>query len=265
MNKNSHNQLDDNYIEQIVQPIFGYSNDQLILEFDCANAQQDDLQLVTPNDEFRKLLLRIKKVEEEERNRHKVVKLNRVVKPLLLAAALGTIVMVSGIGASGSRAFEYWDRELNDDKSSLIWNNNESNLGKGKRSEEAYQRIKDELGIKVLYLEYLPPGFEFIELSILKGQARMQFQYKNSYLNLYQTLYNVENSLGSSSDCNIYKEVYNNWLKEDVSVEKKVLEDGSVEFTTTVKGDKVLYLLSGVIEEDEFTKIVERMKIKEYS
>lgn len=264
MNKNSHNQLDDNYIEQIVQPIFGYSDDQLILEFDCANAQQDDPQLVTPNDEFRKLLLRIKKVEEEERNRHKVVKLNRVLKPLILAAALGTIVMVSGIGASGNRAFEYWNHGEKDNGNRIIWDNNMSNLGMEKRSEEAYQRIKDELGIDVLYLEYLPPGFKFAELSILKGQARMQFEYKNGYLNLYQTLYNVENSLGSSSDCNIYKEVYNNWLKEDISVEKKVLEDGTIEFTTTVKGDKVLYLLSGVIEEEEFTKIVERMKIKEY-
>lgn len=259
MRKASQEPSYDNYIEQKLQGAFGYSDDQLLAEFEQAEAQPEDPDLLPPKDEWRKLLERVDDAEKKKLEEHKVLRLKRIAKPLILVAVLGAILVGTGIGASGKRGFEYWTRELSGSGNRVIWNNNEDNLVITE-VEEAYQKVKDTLGMKVLQLGYMPKGMKFKKLNILSGQAGLQFSYEGEYLHLLETIYDVENSINTVSDNDEGIVVYNKWLEQEIEIEKNELEDKKVEFSAKIKIDKAYYYLTGIIKEEEFIKMVKELK-----
>lgn len=260
MRKASQEPSYDNYIEQKLQGAFGYSDDQLLAEFEQAEAQPEDPDLLPPKDEWRKLLERVDDAEKKKLEEHKVLRLKRIAKPLILVAVLGAILVGTGIGASGKRGFEYWTRELSGSGNRVIWNNNEDNLVRMEAEEEAYQKIEAELGIDAIMFEYLPNDTEFVELEMEKGHARMCFLYNGEYIQMVQSLYNVENSASTTSDRNFSFIVKNEWISQDILVEKNLLSNGKIEYAAMIKKDKAHYYISAIIAEKEFVKMIEKIK-----
>ena len=135
MRKEDLNQTDDIFITQKLEEAFGYSDEQLLEEFERAAAQaaeHPDPRLTPPEGEFQKIMAR---VEEDKKAEKKVLRLKKVMRPLLVAAVLGTVVLGTGIGVSGKREFEYWVREK-DGGEEVVFNNAES-IEKCNNIEEA--------------------------------------------------------------------------------------------------------------------------------
>lgn len=258
MRKASQEPSYDNYIEQKLQGAFGYSDDQLLAEFEQAEAQPEDPDLLPPKDEWRKLLERVDDAEKKKLEEHKVLRLKRIAKPLILVAVLGAILVGTGIGASGKRGFEYLVTRIEDGK--LTWDNNEDNLVDVSEAE-AYQEISDVLGIEVLQLGYVPKGMKFAVLNIVEGQAEIQFKYEGEYFHFFQAIYDMENSVNTVSDGEPDISVYNKWIGKDVLIESNLLNDGRLEYSAKIQNGKSYYCIMGIMSENEIIKIIQGVTI----
>ena len=259
MRKEDLNQIDDNYITQKLEEAFGYTDEQLAAQLDRAAAklaENPDPLLTPPEDEFSKIMARV----NESKKAHKVVRIKKVLRPMLVAAVLGTIVLGTGIGVSGKREYEYQVRERASDE--VVFNNVDS-VDKVNEIEQAYEKIEKELGIQAIELLYIPKGMLFQKVEINKGIARMEFIYQEHYIHFYQVLRNVESSTDFMTDRNSYKKIYNRNLSTYISIYKNELEGSQPEWGIQFTNEKAYYILQGIIEEDEFIKIVERLRFFE--
>ena len=141
--------------------------------------------------------------------------------------------------------------------SNIAWDNNEENLIMY-TEEEAYQAIKEKLGMPVLKLGYRPDGMEYQETLIEDSRATMEFAYGEFKIYLWQTMETDVNSNAFKSDRTEYKTVYNAWLDKEFLIEKN--EGEAAEYDAVLEMDKMCYYLEGIMKEEEFLKIVEDMR-----
>lgn len=255
----------DNCIEQTLRAAYGYEDEQLLDEFQRAQAQPDDPNLIPPADEFQKIWARIqaeKPEGEKQTTESKVVRIRKMRKRLALVAVLCVLMMSMGIIANGDRQLNYWSREISEGKSKQIWNNY-NDVIIAATEKEAYEAIEEKLGIEAIELWYTPQGLEFIEAEIVFGQARLEFSYQKQRIQLYEVLYDMEDSTGTVSDRNVVKTVYNKWLEQEIPIEKRVLPNGKAEYGAKVEMKDARYSIGGIIEEKEFLKMVENLKFYE--
>lgn len=260
LSQNDKNQLDDNFIKHKLEEAFGYSEQQLVEEFDRAaalSAQHPDPRLKPPEDEFQKIMER---VEKDKKAKRKVVRLKRILKPMLVAALLGGVILGSGIGVNGLEGVDYKLRERDD--GDVLFSNAESITGQN-NIEKAYNEVEEKLGIPVIELFYLPSDMIFEEMFLGEDRARLEFIYENNHFYFYQALWNLKDSANYISDRNLYKEVYNRYLNVYISIYKNELEGEKPEFGAQFVNEDAYYYLFGVIDEDEFLKIVEYIKYYE--
>lgn len=260
LSQNNKEWLDDNFIRQKLEEAFGYSDRQLVKEFDRAaalSAQHPDPRLKPPENEFKRIMER---VEREKKAERKVIRLKRVLRPLLVAALLGGAILGSGIGVSGRRAVEYRVREQGEN--SIIFNNAD-NVDKQSSIEQAYEDIENTLGIPVVECFYIPEGMTFKNVILSKNRAKLEFIYGENYIHFYQVLWNLDNSANYRSDRESYIEIHNRYLDCDVSIYKNELEGEKPEFSAQFSIDKAYYHFCGIMSEDEFIKVVEHLKFYE--
>lgn len=248
---------DDNFIAHKLEEAFGYSEEQLAEELDRAAAlaaQQPDPRLEPPEGEFQKILERVEKEKKAER---KVVRLKRILKPMLVAALLGGVILGSGIGVNGLEGVEYGIHERTD--GDTIFSNVED-IDEDNGIEYAYREIEKSIGISVMEIFYMPKEMVFKELFLDKDRARLEFLYNDNHFHFYQMLWNLENSINYKSDRKSYKEVYNRYLDTYIPIYKNDLEGEEPEFGAQFVSGDAIYYLYGIMDEDEFTKIVEHIK-----
>ena len=141
--------------------------------------------------------------------------------------------------------------------SNIAWNNNEENVIMY-TEEEAYEEIKERLGMPILKLGYRPDGMEYQETTIADDCAIMKFSYGEMKIYLRQIIGIDVNSNAFKSDRTEYKTVYNAWLDKEFLIEKN--EGEAAEYDAVLEMDKMCYYLEGRMDEAEFLKIVEDMK-----
>lgn len=258
MKETGKNQEIDNLIAEEMRTAFGYGKDHLIEEFDKAAMQMDETDRVPPEGEFEKIAAKVHAFDEEKKkSSKKVVRLKRVGKVGLLVAILGCVVLGTGIGASGKRAYEY-NMRMTDQGNNNVWNNT-NNLEPEYEVEEAYQEIRDKLGIDVLKLFYVPEGMALTEITYGEGYARMNFTKKDKYFYFIQSLYPVENSSSIASNRKAIKSVLNRGINKKLEIKENKLPDKNIEFSTEFAIDKTYYYLAGVISEEDFELILKKI------
>lgn len=251
---------DDNFIAHKLEEAFGYSEEQLAEELDRAAAlaaQQPDPRLEPPEGEFQKIMERVEKEKKAER---KVVRLKRILKPMLVAALLGGVILGSGIGVNGLEGVEYTVRRQGEEN--IIFNNTETSKMEDS-IEAAYEHIGDTLGIPAVECFYMPNGMKFEKATLSKNRAKLEFMYEENHIHFYQVLWNLSNSANYISDRKPYKEIYNRYLDCDISIYKNELEGEEPEFGAQFFSDKAYYYYYGIMKEEEFIKIVKYMKFYE--
>lgn len=128
--------------------------------------------------------------------------------------------------------------------------------------KEAYEQIKEELGIEPVQLQYMPAGMEFYDSVIEKelGNVKLFYLYKEQTIE-YEICYQYSDVARSISNEDNYLKCY---LKKcnGIEIEIKEFQIENVEqklYSATFKKNEVLYRLRGIIERDEIEKIVENL------
>lgn len=259
MRQENLDQMNDNYIEQLLEEAFGYSDEQLAAELDRAAAEaakNPDPRLAAPEDEFEKIMARVREEETSTKKAKKVVRIRKVLRPMLVAAVLGTIVLSAGVGVSGKREFEFW--KWSKENNSIRYENTRD-LQNVDVESNAYGTIEEKLGIRAIELHYVPEKTYFEYLNIKNGRADIVFKYKEGFIHFHQALKSVAISTNIASDRQLYKTVEHREFG-NVEIYKNSLEDGRVEYSAHFSVNNAYYYLTGIIEEEEMIKIIERMR-----
>lgn len=111
-------QEEDKLIQQKLQEAFGYTDEQLAAQLDQAAAEyaaHPELNFTPPKGEFEKILAmaaqdETQETQDKKEDGHKVIRLKKVMKPMILVATVGAILLGTGMMASGRRYYKYWVR-----------------------------------------------------------------------------------------------------------------------------------------------------------
>ena len=119
-------QKEDKLIQQKLQEAFGYTDEQLAAQLDQAAAEyaaHPELNLTPPKGEFEKILAMAAQDETQDKKEdvHKVIRLKKVMKPMILVATVGAILLGTGMMASGRRYYKFWERDVGNGQ--IIFNN----------------------------------------------------------------------------------------------------------------------------------------------
>ncbi|MEI3184272.1 MAG: DUF4367 domain-containing protein [Lachnospiraceae bacterium] len=259
-------QEEDKLIQQKLQEAFGYTDEQLAAQLDQAAAEyaaHPELNLTPPKGEFEKILAMAAQDEtqDKEEDVHKVIRLKKVMKPMILVATVGAILLGTGMMASGRRYYKFWERDAGNGQ--IIFNNVDA-LSDAGSLDMAYEKVETQMGMKIPRMYYIPEDLDYKEMIIDDGLVRMDFKYKNRDVYFYQVTKENANSTGFNSDREAYKIVYNRYLNQDINIYKSELEDGNVELGAYYVEGNTFYYFVGRIDEDVFDKIIKNLSYSDF-
>ena len=259
-------QKEDKLIQQKLQEAFGYTDEQLAAQLDQAAAEyaaHPELNLTPPKGEFEKILAMAAQDEAQDKKEdgHKVIRLKKVMKQMILVATVGAILLGTGMMASGRRYYKFLGE--NRGKGEIVFNNVEV-LNDTGSLDMAYEKVETKMGMKIPRMYYVPEGFDYKEMIIDDGLVRMDFKYKNRDVYFYQVTKENANSTGFNSDREAYKIVYNRYLNQDINIYKSELKDGNVELGAYYVEGSTFYYFVGTIDEDVFDKIIKNLSYSDF-
>lgn len=180
-------------------------------------------------------------------------------RPAFVALLVVLILGGTSAGVSAKKAYDYRMREREVGKSDIVWNNDEYVLTEDDGLDLAYLEIVEQLNIKPLKFMFLPFEMKFEELKIYSDHANIQFMYDDKIINCVQSKKPVTSSNNVISDRNGYKKIYNYGLDISISIEKNELANDMIEYSANFDLNGCYYYVSGIINEDEFIKIIENL------
>lgn len=267
--------------EELGKELFGYDDETLLrelkeaeLELEQMKAQDPELEVqiqVETEAGFAALKQRIQAenikpvtereyAERQKEEERKVTRLRPVLKGMFVAAAI--LVVLSGMGGvvSARKEFEYHKVSVGEKKNETIWRNGEYKEDESK-IEAAYGIIEKEIGINAIALGYIPSEMRFDGFFVDKGHALIKFVYKDNFVYLKEVKYPVDKVADDVlSDRIVNKnEVYNSWLNKNIVIEENRIDGEFVEYSAGFECDGTYYYLAGVVEADEFVKMVESL------
>ena len=259
-------QEEDKLIQQKLQEAFGYTDEQLAAQLDQAAAEyaaHPELNLTPPKGEFEKILAMAAQDETQDKKEdsHKVIRLRKVMKPMILVAAVGAILLGTGMMASGRRYYQFWVRE--DGKGQIIFNNVEAVNGDDSL-DHAYEIVEEQTGIAMPQLFYIPEDLTYEQTVIEDGVARLEFSYKDGYLYYQQISKESANSTGYNSDRKPYKTIHNRYLNKEIAVYKNVIDDLKSELGAYYIEGNAIYYIVGLMDEDNFDTIIKNISYSDF-
>lgn len=273
---------DPNCIEETARELFGYDDASLNAEMNEAERAWAAEKAANPeaaakaqrdaDEGFDKLMANIRKKgiqpvseaeyeEEEKKNNQKTKRLGRKGKKVLVLAA---VVCVMGLGTtmvvSARRGYEYkiYPVQEQSQQNKVIRRNSVRNVKTG-RLETAYKDISENLDIRILALGHMPTGLDLKNVVVDEEHAVLEFEYdgKTIYFKEANIPLDFEISGLILSDRKELQPIHNEWLDKIVYLEENILEDGQIEYSVSIDIDNNYYYLSGMMEKEEFIKIVE--------
>lgn len=178
-----------------------------------------------------------------------------------------TMVLVLGIGMTSLGGRPYWlkvaDLVLGNENTVKVNTEGEDRIETTKVDEkEAYEQIKEELGIEPVQLQYMPAGMEFDKCIVEKelGTATLYYTYKRKVIQYEMYMQHTNGSYSISQEDN-YKNSYQLWGGE-VLINIKELEtinSKEKEFFAIFEHQNAMYRVIGIIEKEEFEKILKNL------
>lgn len=197
--------------------------------------------------------------EKKHRSRRKAY-LSRV------AAAVVIVLFAGGIGVTSfggpERVMEIVKSKVGTREVEKINSNEENLVIKEENEEQAYQKIKDELGIEPVRLAIRPKGVKFVSAEIEKRAqiAELSYQYKNENINYVISTPQSDNSLAIDVEDNEVKH-YKKKIKSVVLNVKEYETEQSKErrYAITFNYHGGEYYLIGVIPRMVFDDILNNL------
>ncbi len=250
---------DYGYVDQVVRKLYGCSDEQLLKELEEAKKNPPPVDFEVYPDEFTRIWEDIQ-AERQESQKGKRGKVRRFSWRRAAAIAVAACLMTGSacLVAWGTKTYFYRERSRGGIKGDIVFNNDLA-IQEVNGEEEAYEVIEKELGIKPVKLGYIPPGMVFSGLSLVKGEAVVEFEYKGAMLYLSCLNNKRETSVNFKSDAQIYQEIYNKWFGKDIALRREITESGTIKFEAYFTDQDIVCGLIGELPEEEFINILENL------
>lgn len=206
-------------------------------------------------------------IQNTQGKQTKKVRVRKRRKKTIVALAVALIAVLGvGITSFGDGGFvvETVDRILGGRKNVNINvdKNDESTNAENDREEKVFQQIKDDFQFDPVRMDYKPLDMEMVDY-ILEPEflsASIYYQYGENVLTYYITpVYQ-----GLSFGYDIEDPVVDKYIKKVEDTEIHVTEylieaSNQQEFSAEFEYKDITYILTGIIEKDEFEKILENL------
>lgn len=293
------NDVQDDLLDEQIKMAYGFSDQQLEQEMDYAMAHPDySPQLKAPDDEFQRIMEKVaQRIEQasgssadpnsfhpsdnpsdssdlppsnpilihqppdhspnstppRRPNRRKIMKV------AVIAAVLGVLGIGEVMNTVGRSGYKYGEEKSAAGDSVKTWNNVSVPVEKESYLEKAYDEMLDELDIPVLKLKYIPENMMFDSLALENDRAIIKFNYDGYVIWLVEVEGLAESFNTHVSDREEYGRQYNRLLGTDIILSRNNLDSGLTEYGAEVETSVAYYYLSGIMDEEEFDKIVGQM------
>lgn len=197
--------------------------------------------------------------EKKHRSRRKAY-LSRV------AAAVVIVLLAGGIGVTSfggpERVMEMMKRNVGSREVEQVDSNKDNLVIKEENEEEAYQKIKDELGIEPVRIIDRPDGFKYKWTKLEKRAqiSEIMYQYKEENILYTISMTQSNNSMGIDVDdieVGKYMEKVNG---VNISIhEYKVSKSKEKRYIAKFKYLGVRYYLTGVMPKKDFNNILKKL------
>lgn len=195
----------------------------------------------------------------------KTVRRPRIRLRAALAAALVAILAL-GVGMVGSGKKVYLpvvSQKENGDESNTIVDNNEENIYGGYDEEEVCQEIEDQLGVLPVRFGYRPKGMLLQKYCIQDDQdIILRYVCENKKIYIYISKDYDESSINFKMDGEPKDVIRVEALSMEIPVYEYKDSNENVYMQSSFEYLNTYYSISGMIEQDEFEKILENIIIK---
>lgn len=285
---------EDQKISECLREAFGYSDDQLLKQLDQANETFKDVNFTGAEDRLMKRFLArkaeleketasqtptlvpqnesaniqiaeelpkktvtvISEAEEKKKNEKKVIRFGKK-KVLATAALVAVIAGMLGGTAIGKKS--YFFRRLKNSEPA-IYMDNDKNKEENSHLEEAYNKIKSDMNIPLLRLNYRPTNMSFEGYTVYNNnEVELTFLYEENIIRLLQIQNKKSTSANMISDRQQKNTIYNKWLKKNIEYSSNTVEDGSTEYEAELLENGGAYYLFGNMPKLEFEKILKNI------
>ena len=285
---------EDQKISECLREAFGYSDDQLLKQLDQANETFKDVNFTGAEDRLMKRFLArkaeleketasqtptlvpqnesaniqiaeelpkktvtvISEAEEKKKNEKKVIRFGKK-KVLATAALVAVIAGMLGGTAIGKKS--YFFRRLKNSEPA-IYMDNDKNKEENSHLEEAYNKIKSDMNIPLLRLNYRPTNMSFEGYTVYNNnEVELTFLYEENIILLLQIQNKKSTSANMISDRQQKNTIYNKWLKKNIEYSSNTVEDGSTEYEAVLLENGGAYYLFGNMPKLEFEKILKNI------
>ena len=183
-----------------------------------------------------------------------------------VAAAVVIVLFAGGIGVTSfggpERVMEMMKRNVGSRKVEQVDSNKDNLVIKEENEEEAYQKIKDELGIEPVRLAIRPKGFKYKWIKIEKDAQISEIMYQYKEENILYTISAMQsnNSMGLDADD---KEV-DKYMKKvngvNISIQEYITsESKKKKYIAKFKYGGTGYYLAGIMPRDEFINLLKNL------
>ena len=281
---------EDQKISECLREAFGYSDDQLLKQLDQANETFKDVNftgaedrlmkrflarkaetasqtpILVPQNESaniqiaeelpKKTVIVISEAEEKKKSEEKVIRFGKK-KVLATAALVAVIAGMLGGTAIGKKS--YFFRRLKNSEPA-IYMDNDKNKEENSHLEEAYNKIKSDMNIPLLRLNYRPTNMAFEGYTVYNNnEVELTFLYEENIIRLLQIQNKKSTSANMISDRQQKNTIYNKWLKKNIEYSSNTVEDGSTEYEAVLLENGGAYYLFGNMPKLEFEKILKNI------
>lgn len=233
---------------------------EILRSFEQAEKDTSSLPLnPPPADEFDRIWTRIQAERELIPDPVPAVKPRRCRINKIFAIGVAAAVLTVGgcFVAMGTKSYFYRDGRMV--KQGIVYNN-DSKVITARDEEEAYEKISEELGVKILKLGYMPDGMYFENLVLEKGYGKLQYRYKDERIFFIQAKSNVAASSVRSSDVKKSHEIWNAGLHMNIEIDKEELTGNATTYMAQFTYNGVYYYMIGVMDKNNFDEVVKKIQ-----
>ncbi len=233
---------------------------EILRSFEQAEKDTSSLPLnPPPADEFDRIWTRIQAERELIPDPVPTVKPRRCRINKIFAIGVAAAVLTVGgcFVAMGTKSYFYRDGRMV--KQGIVYNN-DSKVITARDEEEAYEKISEELGVKILKLGYMPDGMYFENLVLEKGYGKLQYRYQDERIFFIQAKSNVAASSVRSSDVKKSHEIWNAGLHMNIEIDKEELTGNATTYMAQFTYNGVYYYMIGVMDKNNFDEVVKKIQ-----
>lgn len=203
---------------------------------------------------------------EYDRRLKTVYRKKKKVRVVMALAAVLVIVFGCAVTGVGSKSYwkVIWDRVAGGEKVSVInVEDMERQVTEDVDEIQVYKRIRSELGISPVGLEYLPQDtiLNEYELDYEQKRATLLYQYNDEIIRYVMYMNDNDSSYGNIEPDELLDE-YQLKIENGITIEiKEYLVDntGRNRYVGDFEYMDAQYQLSGIIEKEEFEKILKNL------